>query len=603
MGILKSKWFKRWQGILWYKAAKRPILLAIFSIAGTTYLGAILPKLMMKLSRDYSDVELFKKHLISLSIIFVAIFLLRVFYQLAMNTYVRELVQNLRSSSFNVWLRSMEAYDEQEDKKAQYPLGEIIARLMNDTLAIRELVNSGAFSLIMDIFFVLSCLMGLVMLHGILGLLLSVVIILVTWLLIWGSDYMRVVFHDVRAAKGMVSRQMANVVAGFRETFFYPQSSYASRTGLIAYNNFLNQQLKANVWDASYYSLAESLYPILLAAMAISLPHLPGIESFLILALIDLIQRSINPIKSVAGKITNIQRAQTGLAHIEEFLAHIATLPQTTNEHFQSRGAFQSLTFKLQEFIYPRIDQRAQFKMQNISFTAKRGQMIGLVGPSGQGKSTLLKILSGILHPQQGEIVLSFDSDLIYRGGLGKVLEEYRSYTGLVSQDSHLFTESMSFNIILRDNLSDQEQKSLEIFWQSLSSQVPYIKKWQLQTKLSLNQLSAGEKQLVCAIRALYLQRPVVCFDEIASAMDSKLEEALRQSVLLVQSQSLTFIVAHRIETIIHADLILVIDKGRLVDQGSHGDLLENSLQYQEFVQQLKVDQSEHKIDAGHFLR
>jgi ATP-binding cassette subfamily B multidrug efflux pump len=594
MSISKNKWYKDWKNTLWYKGAWKLALGAVVSIILTNYLGVILPEYMMRLSRDFSNQEMFLQHLKTLAVIFVAIFGLRVVYQIAVNAYVRELVQNLRTRCFNDWLRSLESY-RIKSSKDQFPLGEIIARLMNDTLAIRELVNSGAFSLIIDIFFVFSCLVGLVRLNGMLGMLLSVVIVLVTWLLIWGSDYMRIVFHDVRNAKGLVSRQMANVVAGFKENFFYPKSTYASRTGLVAYNNFLDKQLVANVWDASYYSVAESLYPILLAAMAIALPNLPGVESFLILALVDLIQRAINPIKSVAGKITNIQRAATGLQRIDEFFEHLQALPKSSDTIFKVRNNFSGLTFDLKHFSYGESNQRDTFTMNDISFHAKKGELIGLAGPSGQGKSTLLKILAAILEPQEGNITLHFDEPLHYDGKDVAGHEEYRHYVGLVSQESHLFTQSMAFNITLSES-SQQERKSLEMFWSELVGQLPYLQKWNLDSALSPTQLSAGERQLICSIRALYLRRPIVCFDEVASAMDSRLEEALRQAIVLVQSQSLTLIVAHRLETIMHADQILVIDKGRLVKKGKHQDLMQQSPQYQDFVAQLKQENPEHRI-------
>ena len=99
--------------------------------------------------------------------------------------------------------------------------------------------------------------------------------------------------------------------------------------------------------------------------------------------------------------------------------------------------------------------------------------------------------------------------------------------------------------------------------------------------------ISAGQKQLISALRACYLHKGLVFFDEISSALDSDLEESLRKIVLIIQRQSLTFIVAHRVETIIDSNLILVMSDGKIVGRGNHMDLMQESVYYQDFISKL----------------
>src|SRR5690606_32835688 len=98
---------------------------------------------------------------------------------------------------------------------------------------------------------------------------------------------------------------------------------------------------------------------------------------------------------------------------------------------------------------------------------------------------------------------------------------------------------------------------------------------------------SLGQKQLLSALRSCFLKKPIVLFDEISSGLDSELEKALRKVVLMIQENSLTFIVAHRLETIIEADKIIVLENGRLIDSGIHSDLMQRSHVYQEFISEL----------------
>src|SRR5690606_37156896 len=128
-------------------------------------------------------------------------------------------------------------------------------------------------------------------------------------------------------------------------------------------------------------------------------------------------------------------------------------------------------------------------------------------------------------------------------------------------------------------------------FWEDIKVKIPYIKRWELTAETVINpkELSLGQKQLLSALRSCYLNKPIVLFDEVSSGLDSDLEYALRQVVLLIQKQSLTIIVAHRIETIIDANQILVMQKGRLLETGNHAELMQKSAVYQEFISQLKA--------------
>jgi ATP-binding cassette subfamily B protein len=105
--------------------------------------------------------------------------------------------------------------------------------------------------------------------------------------------------------------------------------------------------------------------------------------------------------------------------------------------------------------------------------------------------------------------------------------------------------------------------------------------------KIIPSKLSLGQKQLLAGVRACYLKKNIVFFDEISSALDSELELALRKCILLIQEFSLTIIVAHRVETIINADKILVMEKGRVINSGKHAELLSESQVYQEFIREL----------------
>jgi ATP-binding cassette subfamily B protein len=131
--------------------------------------------------------------------------------------------------------------------------------------------------------------------------------------------------------------------------------------------------------------------------------------------------------------------------------------------------------------------------------------------------------------------------------------------------------------------------KDFPSFWEWVVQNISYLQKWNLspEDELKPSILSPGQKQLLSAIRACYLKKTIVLLDEISSALDSDLELALREIILLIQKQSLVMIVAHRIETVIKADKILVIDNGRLVGLGKHEHLMKTFPPYKKFIEEL----------------
>jgi ABC-type multidrug transport system fused ATPase/permease subunit len=166
-----------------------------------------------------------------------------------------------------------------------------------------------------------------------------------------------------------------------------------------------------------------------------------------------------------------------------------------------------------------------------------------------------------------------------------KDLDEYRREVSIVSQESHIFSESLMFNITLKR----VEPADFLESWNFLVKNIPYLKSWGLgpYDLVVPSQLSLGQRQLLAGVRACYIKKNIVFFDEISSALDSDLEYALRKLVLIIQEFSLTIIVAHRVETIINADQVLVMDKGRVIDSGKHRELITRSDVYQDFIREL----------------
>jgi len=563
--------------IKWYSLFFAPktflvLSLLIACLVVSAFLGYMTPHLISDVSKFFDQGDLFNQSLVALTMNFIFIYLNRVIYQLSVNKYVRVIIQFARTEGYRRWILTPNS------KSEKYSQGEIISRIISDTESIRELVTSGTFGIFIDLSFVFSCLVSFMTLDSMLGISTSFFELILTVGLIWGSKLMRDVFSKLRNAQAAVNRITSNVTGGFFQIYYENHHQYSSKKSDFIFDDFLKKQNQANVMDAFYYAIAESMYPIILAFLAVILPLKTTVSVALLFALIDLIQRSINPLKEISGKISNIQRAMAGIERVENFYNDLSPIDSQRTDEIHDK--FESLNIDLENFCFQSIGERKSFELGPIKFSGKQGQLIGLIGLSGCGKSTLLNLLGGNLKALKDATYIQTDQRKVRIDDL-----DYLRYVSLISQDSHIFSENLKFNLFFKEEILEFEEKK----FQQILNSIEYMRNnfSDLEKVIIPVKLSAGEKQLLAGVRAVLLNKPIVLIDEISSAMDSKLEKALRDLILLVQKNALTIIVAHRVETIVSAHIIQVMENGRVTQSGNHRDLLESSSTYRQFIEQL----------------
>ncbi len=208
--------------------------------------------------------------------------------------------------------------------------------------------------------------------------------------------------------------------------------------------------------------------------------------------------------------------------------------------------------------------------LKNISFTAKAGQKLAIVGPSGSGKSTIIRLLYRFYDPQRGHIEIdNQDIKTVTQNSL-------RTHIGVVPQDTVLFNDSIYHNIAYGRPSASPEDVTLAARRAHLHEFIQQLPEGYdtIVGERGLK-LSGGEKQRIAIARTLLKAPEVLCFDEATSALDSHAEQRIGREILNLSSNKTTLVIAHRLSTIVDANQILVLDKGRLVEQGTHAQLLE----------------------------
>ena len=238
---------------------------------------------------------------------------------------------------------------------------------------------------------------------------------------------------------------------------------------------------------------------------------------------------------------------------------------------------FSNITFK---------HQTAQFNaLDSISFDVKKGETIAFVGPSGAGKSTLVKLLVGLYRPQQGSILYnSISSEEIN-------FDELREQIGFVTQDTQLFAGTIRENLLFVKPEATEEEMH-DALKKSSSDYILTRAENGLDTVIGEGglKLSGGEKQRLSIARSLLRQPHLLIFDEATSSLDSITEEEITSTIINISAlkEQITVLIAHRLSTIMHADRIYVLERGRVVELGSHQQLLEEKgLYYAMWRQQI----------------
>tara|TARA_Y100001949_G_scaffold57148_1_gene48029 strand:- start:2154 stop:3863 length:1710 start_codon:yes stop_codon:yes gene_type:complete len=238
---------------------------------------------------------------------------------------------------------------------------------------------------------------------------------------------------------------------------------------------------------------------------------------------------------------------------------------------FKSQISFNNVSFKY--------DQNKILK--NISFDVNKGDMVAIVGASGSGKTTLVNLIPRFYDKISGNILIDdFDIKDLSRSNI-------RSLIGIVSQESILFNSSIKENIVLGD--SDENNYSRLKDSIDIANAQEFIEEF--PEKLNYNvgdngsNLSGGQKQRIAIARAVYSNCPILILDEATSSLDSESEKLVQNAIDKLMVDKTSIVIAHRLSTIQNADKIIVLDKGEIVEEGSHEQLLKNNSFYKKLIQ------------------
>jgi ATP-binding cassette subfamily B protein len=285
------------------------------------------------------------------------------------------------------------------------------------------------------------------------------------------------------------------------------------------------------------------------------------------------------PLQDLGTIIVNFREAEASMSNFDQLMQKTIEIPPENPIEIEELSdiRFENVVFRHRTTSYNAID--------GISFHVKAGETIAFVGPSGAGKSTLMKLLAGLYRPDCGEIYFNGHPSALIR------YNPLRRQIGIVTQDSQLFSGTIKENLlfVMPDATEEQMREALHkascdwILFRSAPGMDTLIGEGGMM-------LSGGEKQRISIARALVRHPRLLIFDEATSSLDSLTEEEITNTIrdISTSRDQISILIAHRLSTILHADVIYVMEAGKIVETGSHQDLLDQKgLYYAMWRQQI----------------
>lgn len=413
----------------------------------------------------------------------------------------------------------------------------------------------------------------------------------IAWLVRYVSRRLRALSKDIQDSVGNLTHITSELVGGHRIVRSYGGEDYEKNRFKESSQFHRRQSLKLAATSAIHGPLMQLIIGIALAGlMYLSLLLMKDATAGEFVAFITAAFLLPRPIRQLSDANSKIQK---GVVAAESLFMILDEPVENDAGNYQTERCRGKIEFKDVRFSYQGSDTEA---LKGISFVAEPGQTIALVGASGGGKSTLINLLPRFYDYTSGEILLDGVEIKKYR------LENLRRQISLVTQQVTLFNDTVANNIAygaLEGASPDKIKKAAEDAYA-----MNFIKKMPhgMETEIGENgvKLSGGQKQRLALARALLKDAPVLVLDEATSALDNESESYIQKALQKVLNDRTTLVVAHRLSTIENADSILVLENGRIVEQGKHDALLEKNGAYARlYAMQFKENDIKRMTGAG----
>ena len=558
---------------------KRTIYMILVVLLPVSFAGAFQPLLVGQaitiLKKENTDVWLNKIFIgQSINLIIISL-LITVLIRLILQGYQ---TYNIQAVGQRLTARiRRELFDHSISLSLKYhdkmPVGKLLTRLTNDVDALAEVFGSGAVGVIADFVSLIVISLTMLSIDRGLAILLLLTQIPVSYFIIWLQKRYRKANYQVREELSQLNSdfqenlQGLEVVQMFRREDF--NSKKFSNTG-VAYKRAVNGTI---FYDSSISAFIEW---ISLAAVSLVLAvggyfvtsgniGLGTLTTFILYS-----QRLFEPLRQLAERFTQIQGGLTAVERINELLDEEIEIKDKKlplkfaqnkfNKNHQFKGKIE---FRNVNFFY----KQGEDVIKDLSFTVSPGEHVAFVGPTGSGKTTIIRLLCRLYEPQSGQILID---DINIQD---IPIATLRNMLGVVLQDTFIFSGNVADNLKLSSDIKNTELENIckDLGLESLLKKLPDGLNTSLRERGA--NLSSGERQLLSVARVAIRNPVVLVMDEATAFMDPSTEATLQKDLERILEKRTALVIAHRLATIESSDKILVLKGGSLIEEGTHNEL------------------------------
>lgn len=445
--------------------------------------------------------------------------------------------------------------------------GELMSRLSNDIDNVSTTISQSTVQFMSSVVNIFGSLVMMLYLSPLMTLASMVTIPMVFLLTRFIAKKTKVLFRQQQKTLGMLNGHIEETIAGIHVV-----KAFSNEDKVIhefkAQNDILRDVgVKAQTWSGFIMPLMNVINNFSFGVIAVfggSLAVRGIISVGVIASFISYSKQFSRPLNELANTFNTLQSGIAGAERVFEILDEEEERKDADDaiiiDKIHGDVEFRNVSFEY---------EKGEPVLKDISFSVQAGTNIALVGPTGAGKTTIVNLLTGFYEIEQGEILIDGVNIVDYQKN------SLRQIFGMVLQDTYLFSGSIKENIKYGNlNATDEEIEEAA----TLARADDFITKLPHGYETCLNEggtnLSQGQKQLLAIARAILVNPSILILDEATSSVDTRTELKIQEAMVKLMKNRTTFIIAHRLSTIKDADIIMVIDHGKIVEKGSHEELL-----------------------------
>ena len=544
------------------------IIISVFSILNQYFLKIAVDEYITP--KDYNG-------LLYLIVIMILILCFQVTFQFLFiyftNLLGQKVVYDLRTKLFKTIIQFKMSY---YDKSS---VGRLVTRTVSDMETIASIFSQGLFMIFADIILMFSVLVVMFLLSIELSLIIFVILPFVAIATRLFQRAMKVAFNEVRNEVANLNSFVQERLSGIKEIQIFNRQIIESRKFEKINERHKKAWLKTVWYNSIFFPIAEISISISVGLIVwYAGTNLIQLNNFVslgtIFLFIQLSQMLFRPLRQIADKFNTLQMGMVAANRVFEIL--------DSDHYINDRGSITiknldgDIKFENVDFSYVKENK----VLRNINLNIKKGEKVAIVGATGSGKSTIIKLILRLYDLESGEIKINNKNIKNYK------LSDLRSSISLVNQDIFLFADSIFKNITLFNQKISK--KEVEKAAKNIGV-LEFIKKlpggFNYNVKERGVMLSEGQRQIISFLRA-YVSKPnILILDEATSSIDSKTEELIQFATNKIIQDKTSIIIAHRLSTIISADKIVVMKAGKIMEIGSHNELITRNGYYKKLYE------------------